>query len=363
MTNTVKFVNHQQTYFLKINIMKKTCFLTLLLIVCYSCTSDSNIVVKDPNTITDLTFEEAYTFESNLLGGPFMGMTNSKSENSLYISCRENESSSTTTEEEVFKLNLDTNELLRKNVSPGGFITKQLTIFNNELLSIGGTELKTYDLDLLNEPSSRSYYDINGNSPYFTLSKYGIARDSSDIYIIGGYRVDLSNKENKKIYKFNVNSGELFDDSFDTPETMMGASGAVANNKLYVFGGALYKDFIVGTNRIYVYPLDNPDNYEAFSMPVTADITFVQKYGDHIMVAGHKGLYEGLKTSFIGRFDTVTDTFEEITTNLDSEGGLKAIHQMTIKNDVMYVLFGHVKNNLEQLPASNWKVLTVNLNQ
>ena len=58
-----------------------------------------------------------------------------------------------------------------------------------------------------------------------------------------------------------------------------------------------------------------------------------------------------------------TNTFEEITTNLDSEGGLKAIHQMTIKNDVMYVLFGHVKSNLEQLPASNWKVLTVNLNQ
>ena len=313
-----------------------------------------NPIEETPTLISNLSFEETYAFEANLLGGPHIGMTNSTSENSLFISCSENEPSGNTTEEEVFKLNLDTNQLVRKNTSPGGFITKQLKIINDQLVSIGGTELKIYDLNLQNEPSSIEYQNN------FTLSKYGVASDDTNTYIIGGYRVDTPTRENKKIHKLNINSGEVFEEIIDTPETMIGASGAVSNNKLYVFGGATYENFTEGTNKIYIYPLDNSQNYEELSMSVTADVTFVQKYGDIILIAGYKGLYVGEKTSFVGKFDTTTNIFEEIETNLDSEGGTKAIHQMIVKDDKIFILYGHPGDVIVGL-ESEWSILSADL--
>ena len=242
--------------------MKKKKFLLLILFTTtlfYSCETNTEDLTtdpildpqEDPLLNSNLSFEEVYTFEDNLLGGPYIGMTNPTSENSLFISSRENTPSGTTTEEEVFKLNLDTKQLDRKNTSPGGYITKQLKIIDDQLVSIGGTELKIYDLNLQNEPSSIEYQNN------FTLSKYGVASDDTNTYIIGGYRVDTPTRENRKIHKLNINSGELFEEIIETPETMVGASGAVLNNKLYVFGGASYENLTEGTNKIYIYPLDN----------------------------------------------------------------------------------------------------------
>ena len=346
----------------------KTKFYPLLLSIVAAlsfsnCESNTEDIIPDPiietpieetpTLLTSLSFEETYAFEANLLGGPHIGMTNSTSENSLFISSRENEPSGNTTEEEVFKLNLDTNQLIRKNTSPGGFITKQLKIINDQLVSIGGTELKIYDLNLQNEPSSIEYQNN------FTLSKYGVASDDTNTYIIGGYRVDTPTRENTKIHKLNINSGEVFEEIIDTPETMVGASGTVSNNKLYVFGGAIFENLTEGTNKIYIYPLDNSQNYEELSMSVRADVTFVQKYGDIILIAGHKGLYVGEKTSFVGKFDTTTNIFEEIDTNLDSEGGTKAIHQMIVKGDTMYLLFG--QSGAAPSYQSDWSILSADL--
>ena len=341
--------------------------LLLILVAALSfsnCESNTEDIIPDPiietpieetpTLLTSLSFEETYVFETNLLGGPHIGMTNSTSENSLFISSRENEPSGNTTEEEVFKLNLDTNQLIRKNTSPGGFITKQLKIINDQLVSIGGTELKIYDLNLQNEPSSIEYQNN------FTLSKYGVASDDTNTYIIGGYRVDTPTRENTKIHKLNINSGELFEEIIETPETMVGASGAVLNNKLYVFGGATYENLTEGTNKIYIYHLDNSGIFGELSMSVTADVTFVQKYGDIILIAGYKGLYVGERTSFIGTFNTATNVFQEIDTNLNSEGGEKAIHQMIVKDDKIFVLYGHPDDVIVGL-ESEWSILSADL--
>jgi N-acetylneuraminic acid mutarotase len=334
--------------------------LGIVAIVLFSnCESNTEDIIPEPQEeasepITSLSFEETYVFEANLLGGPHIGMTNSTSENSLFISSRENEPSGNTTEEELFKLNLDTNQLSRKNTSPGGFITKQLKIINDQLVSIGGTELKIYDLNLQNEPSSIEYQNN------FTLSKYGVASDDTNTYIIGGYRVDTPTRENTKIHKLNINSGEVFEEIIDTPETMVGASGTVSNNKLYVFGGATYENLTEGTSKIYIYPLDNSQNYEELSMTVSADVTYVQKYGEIILIAGHKGLYGGERTSFVGTFDTATNVFQEIDTNLNSEGGEKAIHQMIVKDDKIFILYGHPDDVIVGL-ESEWSILSADL--
>ena len=344
--------------------MKNTIYLLLLLsfvLISFSnCESNAEPetpeIPEEPQVIkSNFIFEEVYTFEAGLFGGPHIGMIGSTSDNSLFISCRENNPNSNTTEEETIKLNLDTNQVTRKNSSPGGYITKQLRIVEDQLISIGGTQLKTFDLDLANASANTNYSTNYG----FSLSKFGIAADNENTYVIGGYRIDTATRENKKIYKLNINSSELFEEVIDTPETMLGASGAVLNGKIYVFGGVVYEN-IEATNKIYIYPLDNPANYEELSMSVKADVTFVHKYGEIIFIAGYKGLYGGgEKTSFIAKFDINTNTFEEIEQNIDSEGGVKAIHQMIIKDDKMYILYGH--EGIWPTLMSDWSVLVSDL--
>ena len=343
--------------------MKKTKSFILIIttaILFYNCESNTEDLTTDPigepqedsELNRNLSFEEVYAFEDDLLGGPYIGMTYSSNDNNLFISSRENAPAGSTTEEEVFKLSLDSYQLMRKNVSPGGFITKQLTTINDTLVSIGGTEFKFYDTSF-EYAGEKSY----GNN--FTLSKFGIATHNNDTYIIGGYRVDGPSRENKKIRKLRGNiTGNQFEEFINTSETMIGASGAIVNERLHVFGGALYEDF-EATNKIFIYPLNNPQSYEEFSMTVKADVTFVHKYGEMILVAGYKGLYGTDKTSFVGLFDTTTNTFEEIKTNLDSESGTKAIHQMIVKEDKIIVLFGHKASS--QLPMSKWSILSADL--
>ena len=344
--------------------MKKTKSFILIIttaILFYNCESNTEDLTTDPigepqedsELNRNLSFEEVYAFEDDLLGGPYIGMTYSSNDNNLFISSRENAPAGSTTEEEVFKLSLDSYQLMRKNVSPGGFITKQLTTINDTLVSIGGTEFKFYDTSF-EYAGEKSY----GNN--FTLSKFGIATHNNDTYILGGYRVDGPSRENKKIRKLRGNiTGNQFEEFINTSETMIGASGAVVNEKLHVFGGAYYENLTEPTNKIFIYPLNNPQSYEEFSMTVKADITFVHKYGEIILVAGHKGLYGTDKTSFVGLFDTTTNTFEEIKTNLDSESGTKAIHQMIVKEDKIIVLFGHKASS--QLPMSKWSILSADL--
>ena len=343
--------------------MKKLKFLLLIFsstILFYNCDPNNEDLIsepvsdpqEDPVLVSNLSFNEIYAFEDNLLGGPHIGMTYSSIDNHLFISCRENEPSGTITEEEVFRLNLETYQLMRKNTSPGGFITKQLTLINDTLVSIGGTEFKFFDTN----------FEYVGNQTYgnnFTLSKFGIATHNNDTYILGGYRVDGPSRENKIIRKLRGNNtGNLFEAFINTPETMIGASGAVVNERLHVFGGALYEDW-EATNKIYIYPLNNPQSYEEFNMTVKADVTFVHKYGEMIIIAGYKGLYSGDKTSFVGVFNTTTNTFEEIETNLNSDGGTKAIHQMILKEDKIIVLFGHKAGS--GLPQSKWSILSADL--
>ena len=70
-------------------------------------------------------------------------------------------------------------------------------------------------------------------------------------------------------------------------------------------------------------------------------------------------MYVGEKTSFIRKVDTTTNIFEEIDTNLDSEGGTKAIHQMIVKGDKMYLLFG--QSGVAPSYQSGWSILSADL--
>ena len=360
--------------------MKKTKSFILIIttaILFYNCESNTEDLTTDPigepqedsELNRNLSFEEVYAFEDDLLGGPYIGMTYSSNDNNLFISSRENAPAGSTTEEEVFKLSLDSYQLMRKNVSPGGFITKQLTTINDTLVSIGGTEFKFYDTNF-EYAGNKSYFNPNcwsSDPNCFGLSKFGVATHNNDTYIIGGEKVIPTNlttpvdRSNTKIRILRGDiTGNLFEElAIETPETMIRASGAISNNKLYVFGGAIYDNISEGTNKIFIYPLDNSPNYEELSMTVSADITFVHKYGEIILIAGQKGLFVGEKTSFIGIFDTNTNTFEEIETNLDSERGTKAIHQMIVKDDKIIVLFGHKAG--AGLPQSKWSILSANL--
>ena len=341
-------------------------------ILFYNCESNTEDLTEDPVLVSNLSFEEIYTFEDDLLGGPHIGMTYASIDNNLFISCRENEPTGYTTEEEVFKLNLDSYQLTRRNVSPGGFITKQLTIINDTLVSIGGTEFKFFDRN----------FEYAGTQPYFTipcgssdpdcfgLNRFGIASHNNDTYIIGGAIVRPSNLttpgdpagdySNPKIRILRGDvTGNFLEEFIDAPKTMYRANGAVVNEKLYVFGSILENNNSVDANKIFIIPLNNPQNYEEYSMTVDASFTYVQEYGDMIIVAGRKGFNDSPKTSFVAFFDTTTNTFKEIETNLDTEGGTKAIGQMIVKENKIIILFGD--RSRQGVPQSKWSILSADL--
>ena len=364
--------------------MKKKKFLLLILFTTtlfYSCETNTEDLTtdpildpqEDPVLNSNLSFEEVYTFEDDLLGGPYMGMTYSPIDNNLFISCRENKPSGTTTEEEVFKLNLDSYLLTRRNVSPGGgFITKQLTLINDTLVSIGGTEFKFYDTNF-EYAGNKSYFNPNcwsSDPNCFGLSKFGVATHNNDTYIIGGAIVRPSNLttpddpagdySNPKIRILRGDvTGNFLEEFIDAPETMYRANGAVVNEKLYVFGSILENNNSVDANKIFIIPLNNPQNYEEYSMTVDASFTYVQEFGDMIIVAGRKGFNDSPKTSFVAFFDTTTNTFKEIETNLDTEGGTKAIGQMIVKENKIIILFGD--RSRQGVPQSKWSILSADL--
>lgn len=364
--------------------MKKTKSFILIIttaILFYNCESNTEDLTTDPigepqedsELNRNLSFEEVYAFEDDLLGGPYIGMTYSSNDNNLFISSRENAPAGSTTEEEVFKLSLDSYQLMRKNVSPGGFITKQLTTINDTLVSIGGTEFKFFDRN----------FEYAGTQPYFTipscgssdpdcfgLSRFGIASHNNDTYIIGGAIVRPSNLttpddpagdySNPKIRILRGDvTGNFLEEFIDAPETMYRANGAVVNEKLYVFGSILENNNSVDANKIFIIPLNNPQNYEEYSMTVDASFTYVQEFGDMIIVAGRKGFNDSPKTSFVAFFDTTTNTFKEIETNLDTEGGTKAIGQMIVKENKIIILFGD--RSRQGVPQSKWSILSADL--
>ena len=96
------------------------------------------------------------------------------------------------------------------------------------------------------------------------------------------------------------------------------------------------------------------------------DFTFVQKFQNLIYVAGRIEVRDGSGTiigreSTIGVFNTLDNTYQELSTNLANASGFDTIHQMCIINGKMYIIYGNqgIDNGGQ---FNEWEVLVSDLN-
>lgn len=330
-------------------ITKNNIFIISAILIMISCTSDNSNQI-DQNNSMSLEFETVTNFDTNFLEGVSMGMTNSVSENSLYISSRDDHPLEVgTNREQIIKLNLNNDNIVEKIYSNSDFITKRLFISGNQVISIGGQFVNTYGLDIINDPTTENHQRI--------LSRFTIANENNTTYIIGG---DLTGSNSNKVYEWNSNNPQNFTEFASLPEPRNGAGSSITNNKLYVFGGSTDNSLENSTDKVYVISLESPEAIQELNMGISISETFVHRYNNNIIVCGESD--DG--NSIVGIFDTVAEQFEILEHNLSDINADYKIGQMTILNNKLYLAYGLVES--PDPPGiglnSEWTILSAQLN-
>ena len=302
-----------------------------------------------------LSFSTAFTFESNAISGiARAGMTGSFADNSIFIATREDELSYS---DRILKFNLDTSNITETLFDSGDYATKRIHVIESQLLVIGGQYITAYALDLSGgDPTSVSHGK--------TLTRFGTTTLNDNVYIIGG---DLNNIEAEKIFSWNIETNTLSDFS-SLPEFKFGADGTIVNDNLYVFGGTITypPSASPSSTTAYKININNPSNVETFQIEQAIDIAFVEKFQNLIYVAGQ--IYTKDENNevisnnpTVGVYNTLDNTYQELSTNLNNTSGFETIHQMCILNGKMYIIYGEsgVDNGGQ---FNEWEVLVSDLN-
>ena len=324
----------------------------------YSQSQVDSIIASFENQINNLTsfvldldFSPALTFESQFvysLGAT--GMIASPTDNSLFISTRDYNTSNTV--ERVLKINVDTNTITEKIFDQSDYVTKRLHIEGNELIVFGGQYVNTYNLDLSGgDPTSVSHGK--------TLTRFGMTELDGNAYLIGGGL----NEFPEKIYTWNIET-ETISDFTSLFQGLFQAGGTIVDNYLYIFGGTLtFGDPVPVSTTAYKISINDPSNIETFQINKAIDVAFVERLDNLIYIAGQiiTADADGNTTAInptIGVYDTYENTYQELTTNLTNTSGFDTIHQMCILNGKMYIIYGTTDTNVVQ----QWEVLVSDLN-
>ncbi|MFD2099164.1 hypothetical protein [Flagellimonas iocasae] len=337
---------------------------------------------------SNLAFTEAFVLESSSVQNHSAGMIGSYSDNSFYFLTREDalsfdnqENISNIYPERVVRFDLDNNsqlEYVNYDADDEDFVSKQLHIVNNQLISIGAQKISTYDFNL-SEPTTVPFTeglvsDEFGNPIAFT--RFGMAVLDDAVYIVGGafntQGVDESEfviEETKNIYKWDLETQTLT--HFSTlPEPRFGARATIVNDKMYIFGGSSGFYDNSPTSTIYVIDMDSPSDVQTLNMSTAIGYSFVQKYQNLIYITGHTRTQDEepptYQETIFAVFNTENNSYEELPHNLTNPNGGYAVHQMTIFNGKMFVLFGDSDETLANennhfKPVEEWIIYEADL--
>ena len=301
-----------------------------------------------------LNFTQAFTFESDQISNNAPGMIGSYSDNNFYIVTRESGlENGGVFPERILRFDIATNTVTENLFFQSDFVSKQLHIFGDRLVVVGGQFVNDYDINNLGDPISTAH----GRS----LSRFGTSVQGNDIFIIGG---DLDEIEGDQVFRWNLETQTL--DNFATlPEPRSGARSAIIDDNLYIFGGTTA--FISGdpSNTIFRVNLNTPTQIDTFELDRNINFTWAHAYQNLIYLAGQiiiedeDGNQIGREAT-IGIFNTLDNTYQELDTNLTNPSGSDTIHQMCIFNNQMYIIYGNQgEDNGGQF--NEWEVLVSDL--
>jgi hypothetical protein len=235
----------------------------------------------------------------------------------------------------VRKFDLNSNTI-SESIGPTdrNWSTTRAFFANNQLHVAKSIYFSLWD-STLNFISAQEYSDLPAG---IVGSWFDIAYnyDTSVLYFAGARDNGIGGAPTNKIKSYDIASN-TFTDVGILPEyyAMMGME--YHNNKLYFFGGFKNDDSSVPENFIndaYIYDL-NSNTTQVIPMPYDLFRGLTTISGDCIFVAGRTSANQ----TKIGKFDTTTNTYTDLTHNLNFSGETNTIIAMAAMNDKLYVLF------------------------
>lgn len=278
----------------------KYLFLIVIPAFLFSCSKSEN--VSSPT----LSFNELFTVNVDTLQ---LDMISSSVENSLYLSYSANNGLN----ENLLKYDLvnnSTTSIIHPDVSE----SRQIEIIGNDIYSISSNEIYKFDLQLTNTNLINAVYN---SCPYL--------RTVSD--------------NNKIIIPTRLNEFMSFDTSTNSYQTVntlphyrYNADSEIVNGKLYVFGGS--DDLIQPTNEIKIYDM-SLGTWALENLPYPVYESFSDVHNNTIIIAGNK--QSDFSQAFIGIYDPITNSFNELTTSLDLNN--ITIRSITVLNNDLYIAY------------------------
>jgi len=291
---------------------------------------------------TSLQFTEAFTVNTVLNNIGFTGMAASNSQNSIFIA----------TQEDLFPqrlIKIDMNNSAQTSVvlNEGRFADKRIHIAGDRLTVVNSLAVNHFNLNSLQH---------TGNGHNNTLDEgwlnFGSAIQGEDIYIVGG----RLHGDRSLIYKYNLQA-QTYSEFVNLPEDRFGADAVIVANNLYAFGGKTFTPYSTEPEQstIYRVPLGNSGSVQTFQMTQTAAVTFVGAYQNLIYVASVADADVGVRNT-ISVFNTLDNTYQDLSHNLDTTNPQKAIQNMCLLGNKMYVIYG------ENLPGfQDWSIYEATL--
>jgi hypothetical protein len=331
-----------------------------------------DVILKEKNNSTIrptevLNFTPVFSFQSNGVDNQSPDMIGSFVSNSIYVALREDgveTPDGSDKPERIIRFDIETNEvddLINLQSFTSDFVSKELVLFNNELKVIGAQRVNSYDLELNNDPIKS--VDYSETSPYSStfFTRYGSAVLDNSIFIIGGF---LGNdfEYADRIFKFDLET-EITSDLATLPQPSFGARSEILGNLLYTFGGTSQYYGSQARSSIIIYNI-NSEEFSSSQMNRPVNFTFTGRQNNLIFVGGRIDTYNETdilvdRDPFMGVYNTNTDEFIELSTNLSSPN-LETIHAMTVFNNKIYVLFGD-RTNIPRPEMVEWTVMSANI--
>lgn len=333
----------------------KTIYLFLFAAIFTACSSDDDNTPPTPlATACDvgaLNFTQVLDFQSDgsCITTVVTDAVIDASNNVLYFASRGNPGSTTTPDQEVIRIDLDTNTLSKHyGTTDNNFCTTKTLFFDNQLHVASSWHISTYAAN--GTHNGTTDYSVDPTNP----SIYGVGSwidaaydyDNDELYFIGVRegglsQSDLTDIEKVRTYDAATNTFSTVG-SLDLPITLMGVE--YYDDNLYVFGG--FDDDDVNntppSDQMQIFNLTTgTTTTETFPAGVIRG--FTTQADSCIFLAGIED-YSSFDTAFY-KYNTVTETSDTLSHDLPTGSELLAIAATQTK---LYVVIRPDQNTQEE---------------
>ncbi|MFT5892460.1 MAG: hypothetical protein ACI9Y7_002570, partial [Dokdonia sp.] len=231
------------------------------------------------------------------------------------------------------KYNLDTNTLTTFDYIQQDFATKNIEFLEGKVVSLGGFQFQAMDYEFSEVDTFMSVND--------PLIFNGTAALDDTVYIFGDH--DNNNPDTNTLLTWNMGDAD-YQNIATLPGGLTKMDGEIVDQTLYMFGGwSLTSQSDFGSNMVHTYNIDTGIQNQIV-LPVTLREVYTSTVEHIIYVMGLEAFdtdTDGLVDTtipYLGAFNTLDHSFQEITLNLDSILIDKRLRHFQVVGNKAYII-------------------------